>query len=146
MWTFLGTTCFLFLLSHSANALVTITCEQPTGVRVDISDRGPETNRDSFSGVYPKFILDQDNPTNLVVLFSATKIIGPTRHNKASTATIIMNKAQQITAVELMPREVWMYSLFPNRRVGFFTRTSHNSLDGSVHSAIFYSRCEFGAK
>lgn len=140
------TTGLLVLLSHSAHALVTISCEPPIGIRVDVIDRGPETNRDSYSRVYPKFIIDPNNPTNLVVLFSASKLIGATRHDNASNATIIMNKPEQITAVELMPREVWMYSLFPGKSFGFYTRTSHNSLDGSIHSAIFYSRCDFAAK
>src|SRR5262249_40467802 len=102
----LTTSCF-------AESLITIKCQPPYGPRLNITAIGKDEVKDGLDGVAPTFVYSDTEPKSMIVLFPSVKAAGPTPYDNATKAIIIVNKPDQISALELMPSEVWVYSFFP---------------------------------
>lgn len=131
------------VLPAASAEVFTIRCEPPEGQRINAKSSEYTVTEDGFKNVHPVFIYDPARRAELLVLFGSVKAIGPTRFDNATKATLVMASKAQMTAVEVLPKAVWTYSLFPLQGIGLFHRTSH--LLGTPHSSVFYSRCKFSA-
>ncbi len=133
--------------------LLTVTCEQPRGRRVDYGQGifGTEKTKleertDSFTGVNPVFIIDGGTPDQLTVIWGDTKGIPKAMQHptKAEQHPIVHFSAGQITAVHNFGTGVWVYSLFPKLAFGVFTRQSHWGPEGHhALGSVMHAKCQF---
>ncbi len=133
----------------SAKPVMTVTCGEPTGIRFDRTHGAVNTNEDGFTGVNPLFILDDENPARLTVVWGpamgAKELLGA--ETKATEAVIVAKTVNQITAVAADPSgdAVLLYSLYPNDRIVYFTQ--HRYILHSVpNSSSYHAACEFAFK
>jgi hypothetical protein len=132
---------------------LTVVCDEPKGPRVDVGGWLAEKNgkrinqiEDSFTGVFPTFILDDTDLDHLLYLFGNTKsaeefgipIRGPRQ------ARVLNLSAKLITAVETSSDGIAVFSLYPASGVGFFTYHEADPLGGADAKAVtFVSECNF---
>lgn len=142
-----------------AKPLLTATCEAPQGPRVDygqelLPDPGTFTSdsprqlklgNDSFSGVRPIFIVNDDR--SMTVLWGDHKPIGLPdgiiRENRAEHALIVSESEEQITAIQIGNSSIWLYSLYPRLGYGLYTRNSHHVIGHHLVGSMMHSTCKF---
>ena len=142
-----------------AKPLFTATCEEPQGPRVDYghellldpgtftsdSPRQLKLGNDSFSGVRPVFIVNDDK--SMTVLWGDQKSIGLPddliRENRAEHALIVSESEEQITAIQIGNSSVWLYSLYPRLGYGLSTRNSHHVIGHHLVGSRMHSTCKF---
>lgn len=134
-----------------ATPVLTATCEAPTGTRIDYGEKfgikaEPEltVGKDSFTGITPAFIVNDDN--TMTVLWGGTKVQGVPEEMtapKAMEAIIIYRSEEQITALEIVPNGIWIYSLYSELGYGVFTRQTHWVLGKHLVGNLFHSKCTF---
>ena len=143
-----------------AKPLFTATCEEPHGPRIDYGEelftnagtaasslkRELKHGDDSFSGVRPVFIVNDDK--SMTVLWGDTQAPGLPedlrRPQRAEVAIIIHQSEEQITAVvQLGKSSVWLYSLYPQLGYGLYTRNAHHVIGHHLVGSMMYSKCQF---
>ncbi len=148
----------LFATAVEAKPILTVTCEEPRGTRFDYDaglyglETKVEEHKTTFSGVNPVFVVDDQKPTILLVIWGPAKkavqilepLLGKGRYQetKAKEATIIWRTANQITAVEGSGSSIWFHSLYPKLGIGYFSR--HSYLMGA-NSSSYYAMCKFAS-
>lgn len=149
----------LFLLAFCADMkaearpVLTATCEAPTGSRIDYGTEGLDdaaelkltVGEDSITGSTPIFIVNDDNRT-MTVVWGGTKIPGVPLELSAPSAKeakIVYRSDEQITAIEILPGGIWVYSLYPELEYGLFTRQTHWMLGKHLVGNLFHSKCTF---
>ncbi|MEA2627343.1 MAG: hypothetical protein QOD06_3388 [Candidatus Binatota bacterium] len=166
---------FAILVASSsavASPLLTITCHEPKGQRVeygvfpeeymDAKGNGkplPTPRRresaDGYSGVHPTFIVDSVRPKSMTVLWgdsakfdapkAAAKSLGvPVPAPSAREATILLFSDDQISAIEVGAQNVGVHSFFPKLGTAYFTNHAniHFGSDWSESVSLF-AVCEF---
>ncbi len=144
-----------------AQSIVTVTCQPPKGSRIsygippedwlvqrdDSQSRFElETGETSFTGVNPIFLLDGENPQEMIVIWGDTKVEGVPEElirSDAKKLPIVHLSENQITAVESYSNGVWVHSLYPKLGFGVFTRQTHYTGVEHAIGAVFYSKCRF---
>ena len=141
--------------SSLAKPFFTVVCDEPKGPRVDVGGwlaekSGKRINQieDSYTGVFPAFILDDADLKHLTYVFGNTKSakgLGvPTPG--AQQAYVLNLSGDLITAVKLTEDGVAVFSLYPASGFGFFTFHESNPIGGADAKAVtFVSECEFSA-
>jgi hypothetical protein len=138
-----------FAAGANGKPILTAVCELPVGSRFDQTDGKVQQSKDNLIDAYPAFIVDDADPSKLLIVFSPTKPVGiPTG---AERATILTNSARLLTAVLTRPNiglnhndTVEMYSLFPEKGLMFYTKHIYLPLGGGIPSSVtFYSSCQF---
>ena len=131
-----------------AKPVLTVTCSEPTGHRYDYVQGSIESSTDGFSGVNPVFVVDDEKPKKLLVIWgpaNPARALGFER--RANEATIISATPDKITAVRIDDANsgvVHMYSLYPVKGLVFFTQHRYlNFSGGQPNSATYYVRCTF---
>ena len=134
-------------LSAQARPVMTVTCNEPNGQRVDFYSGKFEEKQDGFAGVKPTFIFNADNPRSATVIFSpasGAKEMG-IKDSGAFEAVVVVRNSEQITLIASTGTHIaQMYSLFPKKRIGYFTLHKHLPFhDGIASTATLISKCEF---
>jgi hypothetical protein len=131
-----------------AKSIVTVSCGEPTGSNFSYGS-GPfgtgmklKSQKDGFKGVNPVFIIEEAKPDTMLVIWGDTKALGSAAETKAKEAVIILQTAEQISAVERYDQGVWLYSLYPKLGIGYFSVQKH-WLGGLSISSSYYSFCKF---
>lgn len=143
------------LLAEStlANPIVTAICDEPKGPRIDVGGwlqkkTGNRINQieDSFTDVFPTFILDDADLEHLTYVFGNTKSakgLGISARG-AQKARVLNLSGELITAISVAENGVSVFSLYPASGFGFFTYHESNPMGGAVAKAVtFVSECEF---
>jgi hypothetical protein len=142
---------FLFLFGGAisspaaAGDLTTIECGEPKGVRWIKLGEQAQSFPDGFTGVHPTFIFDPSSPTTLHVLFGASKLIGDIIPKKATKASILVISAQHVLAAEFAGEEFWVYSVYPENGIAYYTKHGSHPLAGP-YAAAFSSDCSISGK
>lgn len=76
-------------------ALLTFSCNAPTGVSVYRYPGAFEQHEDGFSGVRPKFIFDPSRDSELFVLWGDTKLARNIRPEIAERARVLITSGRQ---------------------------------------------------
>lgn len=126
--------------SASAGDLTTIQCGEPKGVRWIKMGGQAQSFPDGFTGVQPTFIFDPSSPKTLYVLFGASKLIGDIIPEKATKASLLAVSTQLVRATEFAGEEFWVYSLYPEQGIAYFTKHGSHPLAGP-YAAAFSSDC-----
>jgi hypothetical protein len=138
-----------------AKPFVTAVCDEPKGPRIDVGGWLAEKNgkrinqvEDSFTGVFPTFILDDSDLKRLTYVFGNTKSAKdfgvPTPG--ARQAYVLNLSSDLITAVNFTTEGVAVFSLYPASGFGFFTFHESNPVGGADAKAVtFVSECEFSS-
>ena len=136
----------------SAEPMLTVTCDSPKGKRYDYGKGllGHEKTKfqesaDSFTDSNPIFVLDNNTPTELSVIWGDTKSIPKAmqRPTIAAQHPIVPFSKGQITAVNDYDNGVWVYSLFPKLGYAVFTRQSNWAEGQHATGSVLYAKCEF---
>ena len=136
--------------SAQARPIMTVTCTEPTGPRVDFYGGRFEEKQDGFVGVKPMFIFNDDKPKLATVIFGPTataKELG-VKDAGAFEAAVVVQNSEQISLVASTGTHIaQMYSLFPKKGIGYFTLHKHVPFqDGVASTATLVSKCEFVAR
>lgn len=164
------------LLSSSpgfAAPLLTITCHEPKGRRVEYGVFPEEyvdakvkakavpkptlrEDADGYSGVHPTFIIDSLRPKSMTVLWgdsaqfdeakgAARSLSIPVQPPAAREATILLFSDDQISAIEVGPQNVAVHSFFPKLGTAYFSNHANLHFGGSwSESQSLSAPCEFG--
>jgi len=139
--------CLLMPLSLLAKPILTVVCEPPKGPRIDYGSEAftespfkLEKTEDSFTGVNPTFIFDDQDSSNAIMLWGTTRGLEET---KAQQVPIIMRTKDQISLIEVDGNGVWVHSLYPQLGFGIFTRQGHWTGTNHAKGMIFYAKCNF---
>ncbi len=141
----------LLVADADAKSVMTATCDEPKGPRVDYGGfpaqkSGQPLNHswDSFTGVYPAFIIDDADPKRLTYVFGNTKAGGDLGAKPARAAIVIVGTDEMISAVDVGSNSVAIFTLYPKAGVGFFTYHEAQRLAGGDATAVTYiARCSF---
>ena len=137
--------------------LITVNCDDPKGFTVthgpNLPGNPPWDNEVSLRerfGSKPSFILDTDDPEQLLVLWGS--YIHPRLRDKdiemldlrakAKRAIVVYRNANQITAIEKYQGGVYMYSLHPKLEYGVFS-LHRNYKTGAAAPYLYYGACTF---
>ena len=141
----------LIAVLAEAEPVLTVTCNPPQGTRFDYgtglfgTGMKVETNKDGYRGVTPVFVIDDAKPNKMLVIWGETKTLGPAAETRAAEAIIIYQTVDQIIAVESYEVGAWLYSLYPQLGIGYFSRHSHQYKGTVSVGVIFYSLCKFSS-
>jgi len=136
-----------------AKPFITAVCDEPKGPRIDVGGWLAEKNgqriyqyEDSFTGVFPTFILDDTDLKHLTYVFGNTKpaeALG-VRPRGARQAYILNLSSELITAIEVASEEIAVFSLYPASGFGFFTYHESKPIGGADAKAVtFVAECKF---
>ena len=145
-----GIVVLVMCFSAQARPVMTVTCNEPNGQRVDFYDRKFEEKQDGFAGVKPMFIFNDDKPSSAVVIFgpaAGVKELG-LKDTGAFEAVVVVRNSEQITLVASTGTHIaQMYSLFPKKGIGYFTLHKYLPFqDGIASTATLISKCEFATR
>lgn len=131
-----------------AKPVMTATCDEPVGNRIDQVGGKIQRREDGFTGVNPVFILDDEKPGKLLYIWGPAKWARDSGvETKALEASIVSVTGDKLTAVRVDDHTfgvVHMYSLYPAKGLVFFTQHRHLNVDGGVpSSATYHARCKF---
>lgn len=138
-----------------AKPLITAVCDEPKGPRIEVGGWLAEKNGrrfnqfdDSFTDVFPTFILDDSDLEWLTYVFGNTKgskALGiPTPG--AQQAYVLNFSKDLITAVKTSADGIAVFSLYPASGFGFFTFHQSRPIGGADAKAVtFVSECEFSS-
>ena len=116
-----------FLSSIQAQSILTVRCEPPVGMRIDygvLDISNPkeyelQTGEDSYTGVGPVFLVDEQNPEQMTVIWGASHLVADeSRTGETKKVPIVSRSPDQITGVESDENSVWVFSLFPKLKFG----------------------------
>ncbi|WP_150785601.1 hypothetical protein [Pseudomonas fluorescens] len=136
-----------------AKPVVTAICDEPKGPRIDVGGWLAEKNgkrinqiEDSFTGVFPTFILDDTDLKRITYVFGNTRSaegLGVSARG-AQQAHVLSLSGELITAVQVAANGIAIFSLYPASGFGFFTYHESNPIGGAEAKAVtFVSKCEF---
>ena len=134
-------------LAAYARPILTVTCSEPNGPRIDFHGGKYEDKQDGFSGVRPTFIFNDDKPQHATVIFGPTasaKDMGY-KDTGAFDAVVLVRNSDQITLIASTGTHIaQMYTLYPKKGIGYFTLHKHLPFqDGVASTATLLSKCEF---
>lgn len=127
-------------LGTFAKPSIIVTCGDLKGTRFDSHDGRMKISADGITNFPPQFILDDEKPNQLTVVWGRSK-----------EAIILSKTKNQISAVRVMPAEspgmvamdeVHMYSLYPQTGTLYFTLHRFQN-SGVPNSSSFYADCKF---
>ena len=126
----------------------TATCEVPVGNRYDQVNGKIKESHDDFTDVHPLFVLDDEKPGKLLLIWGATKRARELgRQTKAEEATVVSRSSEKITAILIdssAPALVEMFSLYPSKGLVFYTKHGNPSIAGvGPFTATFHAQCKF---
>lgn len=130
-----------------ARPVLTVSCTEPAGSRIDHYGGKFVEGQDGFTGVLPVFIFDDANRSQATVVFGPTRpaVSAGVRDTGAYEATVLVNTPEQITLMASTGTHIaQMYSLYPKAGLAYFTLHKHLPVQGGVAStATMVSKCEF---
>ena len=145
---------FIALAAPAASKPILIAvCEEPEGPRIDYGGMNGqewslEISTDKYTGVHPVFIINDETPNNIIVYWGNTKkydnqlsedfkkFFKDLMSTKAWDAQIIHVTDSQISAIRLYDTGLMLYSLFPKRKMGYFTYHDNQSLFGMAEYTV----------
>lgn len=142
----------LFLMvaccTAQASTVMTITCDEPNGMRTDFYEGEFQEEQDGFAGVTPKFIFDDKKPQLVSVLFEPAALAKKMGFKDSSTFKIIVQNTDQITMVEASNTNIaQMYTLFPKKGIGYFTLHKYTAVrDGEASAGTLIAKCKVVTK
>jgi len=148
---------FLLSLRAAAEPTLTITCEDPQGLRYDYgpppgswySDEvNPRLQKsdDGFTDVKPLFVLDSRDTSLLTVIFGSTQLVPRYAPTRAREARLVQSTADYLVAIEVGEESIWVHTFYPKLGVAFFSR---NILQhprphlGNAVAALYFAKCTF---
>lgn len=138
--------CAVVPKASAVSQLITVECDDPRGVtfyggKHDIAER---------FGSAPKFILDANNPMQMVVLWGSYIDSRLPEHfvdkldlrPSAVKATIMFRDEDQITATRTDQQGLYVYTLYPKLGIGVFSAHRHWTT-GETAANMYHGRCKF---
>jgi hypothetical protein len=132
-----------------ARPVMTITCTEPSGPRTDYYGGKFEDKKDGFDSVTPTFIFDDEKPEQVTVIFGPAKWVKDAGYDPgAFEATVLLKNSEQITMIASTGTHIGqMYSIFPEKGIGYFTLHKYLPFEGGVAStATLISKCKLATK
>ena len=139
-------------------SILTVTCEDPEGFHVEYGEnmlKGQGIYKDAWRaarfGSKPTFLIDSTRPDRMFVIWGSgvpreipEVIIKKWLPTKAEEFQIISQDEDQVTAIQVYPGGVAMYSLYPKLEYGVFTEHREWATEEEHAAAwIYYGRCTF---
>jgi hypothetical protein len=133
----------LACFSVQARPVMTITCDDANGTRTDFYAGEFEQKPDGFDDIKPKFVFDDKNPKAAIVTFEPVEIAKKMGFKAVNLFNIIVQSTDQITMVAADATNVArMYTLFPKKGIGYFTRHKYDTASGGDASTrTLISKC-----
>ena len=136
-----------------ARAFDTIACDEPNGFRYNYENTGEITEeRETAKGSYPTFKIDPQDSGKLLVYWADSKLAqrifpGYNTGEEPSRAIIVKRTPSVLIALQPFPKAVWMYSFFPDRGVGFYSRHKEQTLlNPGLSTSMLHSKCQFSSE
>ena len=132
---------FLFVLLFFSKTVFAeiniIQCDNPSGSRLDYGQKGLVESNDKFPfGTEYIFKFDSNSPNQAVYTLKK-----PNSDNYNGKTHIILQNDVQISLIERYPRSVWMYSIFPQLGVGYFTVHKDGTISSEATSTTMIAKC-----
>lgn len=132
-----------------AHPVMTITCTEPHGPRIDYHNGKFENTKDGFDDVTPTFIFNDEKPEQVTVLFGPAKWAKDAGYDPgAFEATILLKNSEQITMTASTGTHIGqMYSIFPKKGLGYFTLHKYFPFgSGLASTTTLISKCKLATK
>ncbi len=146
MRTILACALLVSVVAH-AKPVLTATCGQPIGQRLDQVAGSIQSKSDGFDGVNPVFIIDDQKPKVVTYIWGPAEWARDVLKMKAAAqdALIVSATDDKITAVRLEGENIiQMYSLFPKKGLVLFSQHRYIDLAGGVPTVgMFHAKCTF---
>jgi len=137
--------CFLTFgtLLISANvfaSILTVGCDNFNGPALYYKDGKLEVQNDGYKNTTWTFIIDSDHPSEVTYL-NRGQYVGSISHK----TKVIFHNEYQITLLEILPKAVWLYSIYPEQELAYMTVHKPGTLGrGEAASAnTSFSKCSF---
>ncbi|MBT3514692.1 MAG: hypothetical protein HN474_05195 [Nitrospina sp.] len=114
-----------------------IQCDNPSGSRLDYGQKGLVESTDKFPfGTEYEFKFNSNSPNQVVYTLKR-----PNSDNFTGKTQVILRNDVQITLIERYPKSVWMYSIFPELGIGYFTIHKDGTIAGEATSTTMTTKC-----
>jgi hypothetical protein len=135
-----------FVLGSAATQaqMLSATCAEPTGSRLDFVNGQIRQDKDGFSGVQPQFVLSLSSPDRITVIWPDSKSFGASARQNAYEAQVISRSDSMIMAVAQYKTRTDMFTLFPQS--GLIFMSTHRMLQvnpGVPNASQYYMKCKF---
>lgn len=129
-----------------AKPILTATCDVPVGNRYDQISGTIKERHDDFTDVHPVFVLDDQKPDKLLLIFGPTKPAQdfgfPTKAEEAQIVSASKDKVSAILLGDTPAAPVEMFTIYPTRGVMFYTKHGGGSAVDPF-TATFQAKCKF---
>ena len=132
-------------------ATMIVICSPPKGFAIH-NELGKEVEvvEGGFPGVTPTFVLSDDKSEMAIVVFGSVPGVPPGRDDESVTkAKIVIWNEVQISMVNTIGDQVWIYSLYSKHGYGLFSYHGRGLpvLQNHVaNGAMYQSKCQFAWK
>jgi hypothetical protein len=137
---------FFAALSCSVHArtVMTVTCNEPNGIRFDFYEGEFQEEQDGFAGIAPKIVFDDAKPQLATVLYQPAAAAKAQGFKESIVFKIMVQTTEQITMVSAPDEKnmMQMYSIYPKQGVGYFTIHRYNAVkDGEASAGVLSAKC-----